>query len=318
MVPLHDPADLNRAYYGTDTRATPSSPASPSPPPASGATPRPTPHASRSSSAPRLVPVLALMWTRLDAQSEPSTVGGFAVAGAAAALVPRRRPNPRRGPISWLLSLPARSAGSASSATASTSGTGPSTSSSTPTAPDSPAGDSSPPNRVAIAIAYRVLPPRRTPHPARHHPPPPTTRLVPASPAPSPPSCILATAGATAVPLPATTPAAPRRAGCSSSATPSPARSCRAWIARLRRDERRRERMSPGARPRCRHWSRPALQQLPACGSARSRRCARTSSCSSRAVRALERPSARVRRPGCGPGPIHWANYYLKTRSSRP
>ena len=49
--------------------------------------------------------VLAVMWTRLDAQTERLYVGGFALAGAAAALVILAATNPQRGPIARVLSV---------------------------------------------------------------------------------------------------------------------------------------------------------------------------------------------------------------------
>ncbi len=108
MVLLHDPADLNRAYYGTDTRAFAlfAGIAVAAAIAIWGHAKDPLLRALLEISAAVSVLLLAIMWTHLDAQAERLYVGGFALAGAAAALVCAAASHPRRGPIGWALSFP--------------------------------------------------------------------------------------------------------------------------------------------------------------------------------------------------------------------
>ena len=108
MVLLHDPADLNRAYYGTDTRAFAlfAGIAVAAAIAIWGHAKDPLLRTLLELSAAMSVLVLAIMWSHLDAQSERLYVGGFALAGAAAALVCAAASHPRRGPIGWALSFP--------------------------------------------------------------------------------------------------------------------------------------------------------------------------------------------------------------------
>ena len=110
MVVLYDPADLNRAYYGTDTRAYALF---------AGIAVAAARGIWGHAKDPRrrvAVEVAALVGarrarvscgSRLDGQSERLYRGGSLVAGAAALLSSRRRCNPQRGPLGWVLLVPA-------------------------------------------------------------------------------------------------------------------------------------------------------------------------------------------------------------------
>ena len=107
MVLLRDPANLNRAYYGTDTRAYAlfAGIAVAAAVAIWGHARDPVTRVAVEVCAAVSVLVLAVMWTRLDAQTERLYVGGFALAGAAAALVILAATNPQRGPIARVLSV---------------------------------------------------------------------------------------------------------------------------------------------------------------------------------------------------------------------
>jgi peptidoglycan/LPS O-acetylase OafA/YrhL len=108
MVLIHDPTNLNRAYYGTDTRAYAlfAGIAIAGAVKIWGHAKDPLLRVGVEAAAIISIVVLAVMWTRVDAQTERLYVGGFAIAGAAAALVCLAIANPRRGPVAWLFSFP--------------------------------------------------------------------------------------------------------------------------------------------------------------------------------------------------------------------
>ena len=135
MITLYDPANTNRVYFGTDTRAAAilfgaALAAAGSP---STAPPRNETRGSRSKVGRRHrgAIVLAIAWTRLDGQSSTLYRGGFLLCGLAATADHRGRRAPRTRAHLAACCRSSRSARSGSSATASTSTTGPSTSSST-------------------------------------------------------------------------------------------------------------------------------------------------------------------------------------------
>jgi peptidoglycan/LPS O-acetylase OafA/YrhL len=107
MVALHDPADVSRAYYGTDTRATGILLGA-----ALAATLTiwgPARHRITRIGIELIglagIAVLALAWTQLDGQDSTLYRGGFLVCGLAAIAVIAAATHPDAGPISRVLSF---------------------------------------------------------------------------------------------------------------------------------------------------------------------------------------------------------------------
>jgi peptidoglycan/LPS O-acetylase OafA/YrhL len=107
MVTLYDPANTNRVYYGTDTRAAAIllgaalAAALSAYGPVTGRRRRVTLEAVAGVGA----AILVVAWTRLDGQSSTLYHGGFLVCGLAATVVIAAAVHPERGPIARALSF---------------------------------------------------------------------------------------------------------------------------------------------------------------------------------------------------------------------
>jgi len=108
MFVLYRADDLNRVYYGTDTRAFAlfAGIAIAAAIAAWGHPRDPLLRIGIEGIAFVSIAALAVMWSRVDQQSAHLYRGGFLVAGIAAAVVCLAASNPRRGPVGWLLSFP--------------------------------------------------------------------------------------------------------------------------------------------------------------------------------------------------------------------